>query len=169
MLWSLVILLILLIMVMVACVVVSGKRDEQNCRQVVHLIWTAIIAAACYTAFLLVPPDYYGLAVFMDGLYFLSTDWLVVNLLLFTTAYTGLEPPTKLPRYIIVLLALADSISFVVNTFTRHMFELEAEMMGMAGDCYWNVHFKQPHYIHRLFVYSIVLYSLLILLYRFIK
>lgn len=169
MFWLLVILLILLILVMVACVMISGKKEEKNQREVVHLIWAAVITAVCYTVFILVPSGYYRLAVFMDGLYFLSTDWLVVNLMLFTVSYTGVEPPSKLPRNMIVFLALVDSLSFIVNTFTCHMFDLKAEMIGKLGNNYWNIQLKTPHYIHRLFVYSIVLYSLVILSYRFIK
>ncbi|MCM1056761.1 MAG: EAL domain-containing protein [Firmicutes bacterium] len=164
-----VILLILLIMSMVVCIAVSGKREVQNRRNVVHLIWTAIITAVCYTAFILVPMGHYRLAVFLDGLYYLSTDWLVVYLLLFSVAYTQVGPPSTLPRRIIGMLAGLDSISLIVNTFTRHMFELEAAASDTLQLSYWRVHLKPAHFVHRLFVYAIVVYILVILTYRLVK
>lgn len=166
---SLVILLILLILSMIACVVVSGKKNVQNRRNVVHLIWTAIITSVCYTSFILVPVGQYRLATFLGGLYFLSTDWLVVYLLLFAVAYTRVEPPSRLPRRIIGLLAGLDSISLVVNTFTHHMFELETAIDDRLKINYWNIQLKPLHYAHRFFVYAIVVYSLVILIYRLVK
>lgn len=166
---SLVILLILLILSMIACVVVSGKKNVQNRRNVVHLIWTAIITSVCYTSFILVPVGQYRLATFLGGLYFLSTDWLVVYLLLFAVAYTSVEPPSRLPRRIIGLLAGLDSISLVVNTFTHHMFELETAIAERLKINYWKIQLKPLHYVHRIFVYIIVMYSLVILIYRLVK
>lgn len=166
---ALVILLIILILSMVACVVVSGKKNVQNRRNVVHLIWTAIITSVCYTLFILVPVGHYRLATFLGGLYFLSTDWLVVYLLLFAVAYTRVEPPSRLPRRIIGLLAGLDSISLVINTFTHHMFELETAIAERLKINYWNIQLKPLHYVHRIFVYVIVTYSLVILIYRLVK
>lgn len=165
----LVILLILLILSMVVCVLASCKKNVQNCRNVVHLIWMAIITSACYTAFILVPVGHHRLATFLDGLYFLSTDWLAVYLLLFTVAYTRVEPPSVLPRRVIGFLAGLDSVSLVVNTFTHHMFELEAAVNEKLKITYWNIQLKPLHYVHRVFVYTIVMYSLAALLYRLVK
>ncbi len=165
----LVILLILLILSMVVCVVVFGRRQGKSRPGVMQLIWTAIFTAICYTAFILVPAEHYRLAVFMDSLYFLSTDWLAVCLLFFATAYTEVEPSSRLPRYMIILFAAAESVSFAVNTFTLHMFELKAETAGKLGINYWDIQWKAPHLAHRIFVYSIVLYSLILFTYRLVK
>lgn len=161
--------LVLLISSMVACVVASNKKNVQNRSSVVHLIWTAIFTSTCYTAFILVPMEHYRLATFLDGLYFLSTDWLVVYLLLFIVGYTRVEPPSRLPRRMIGLLAGLDSISLVVNTFTNHMFELETAADEKLKIYYWNIQLKPMHYVHRVFVYAIVMYSLVILVYRLVK
>jgi len=154
---------------MVVCAVVFGKKSARNHREVIHLIWTAIIAVASYTVFILVPAEHYRPAVFMAGIYFLSTDWLVVYLLLFAVAYTREEPLPGMTRRIIGFLAGVDSVSFVVNTFTAHMFDLEADVAEKLGINYWDIRLKPPHFVHRVFVYSIVLYSLLLFTYRFIK
>ena len=165
----LVALLILLTVIMIVCVSTAHKKAVRNRRSVVHLIWAAVFTAVCYTGFILVPSDHCSLAAFMDSLYFLSTDWLVVYLMFFTADYTGVKPPSKVPRCIVGFLAGVDSISFIVNTFTRHMFDLKAAADDKLGLEYWEVQLKTPHFVHRLFVYSIVLYSLIIFSYRLVK
>ncbi len=166
---SLVALLIFLTVMMIVCVGIVNRKVVRNRKSVVHLIWTAVFTAACYTAFILVPPGWHRLAVFMDGLYFLATDWLVVYLMLFAAAYTDVHPISKIPRRVIGLLAGVDSISFLINTFTNHMFDLRSLRSEKLNLYYWDVQFRFPHAIHRVFVYSIVLYSLLILLYRLVN
>ena len=162
-------LLIALIISMVVCVVIATRSNIKNRSSVVHLIWTAVFTAGCYTVFILIPSGYDSLAYFASGLYFLSTDWLVVYLILFAAGYTNLRPPSKLPRRIISILAGVDSISFIVNTFTHHMFDLVRTKSQSMGVGYWDVQLKTPHTVHRFFVYSLVLYSLCILMYRRVK
>ena len=166
---ALVIMLILLTVIMIVCVSIVNKKAVRNRRSVVHLIWTAVFTAVCYTGFILIPSEHYRLATFMDGLYFLSTDWLVVYLMLFTAEYTGVRPLSKVPRCIVGFLAGVDSISFIVNTFTHHMFDLKAVADDKLGLEYWDIQLKMPHFAHRFFVYSIVLYSLIVFAYRLSK
>ncbi|MDE7300124.1 MAG: EAL domain-containing protein, partial [Lachnospiraceae bacterium] len=166
---GLVILLILLICIMLVCIRFSNRGDERNRRSVVQLIWTAVITTVCYTGFILVPSGQHRPAVFMAGLYYLSTDWLVVYLLLFAFSYTRLHPLSRLSLRVIGFLAGVDSISFLVNTFTNHMFDLERTTADDLQIQYWDVHLNAPHSVHRLFVYSLVLYSLGIFLYCLVK
>ncbi len=169
---ALVILLLILTAIMIACVGIVNKRAVRNRKSVVHLIWMAVFTAVCYTGFILVPARWHPMAMFMAGLYFLSTDWLVIYLMLFAADYTEIHPLSRLPRIVIGLLAGVDSLSFLVNTFTGHMFHLESawsEIGGSGGITYWNVSLRPPHYVHRLLVYSVVLYSLVIFLYKVIK
>lgn len=169
MIQTFIILLIALIVVMVVCIGIIGRRGVKNRRSVVHLIWTAVFTTVCYTGFLLVPSNHYRLAVFMDGLYFLSTDWLVVYLLLFATAYTQVLPLSKTSRRIIGSLAGVDSLSFIVNTYTNHMFDLQIVTADKLGIDYWDVQLHPLHSVHRVFVYAIVLYSLIIFSYCLVK
>lgn len=162
-------LLIVLIIAMIICVAIVNKNVIRNRDRVVQLINMAIITAGCYTAFILVPSSHGTLAAFLSGLYFLTTDWLVIYLMFFAAAYTHIQPPSILPRRMIGLLAGVDSISFIVNTFTRHMYELKTDVSNKLGIEYWNIQLKTPHTIHRLFVYGIVLYCLCIFVYRLVK
>lgn len=169
MLQALVTLLIFLIIMMIVCVRIANKRFIRDREIVIHLIWTAIFAAGCYTAFILVPSSQKTLATFASGLYFLATDWLVVYLMLFAAGYTHVSPPSRIPRIIIGLLAGVDSISFIVNIFTHHMYSLEIRTADSLKLEFWHVQLNTPHTVHRIFVYSIVLYSLCIFTYRLVK
>lgn len=166
---ALVVLLILLTVVMIGCIGIINKSVVRSRRSVVHLIWTAVFTTVCYTGFILVPSDHYCLAVFMDGLYYLSTDWLVVYLMLFAADYTQISPPSRVPKRIIGFLAGIDSISFLLNTFTHHMFDLQAATLDRPELEYWDVQLYPPHFVHRLFVYTMVLYSLAIFCYCLVK
>ncbi|MCH5275717.1 MAG: EAL domain-containing protein [Lachnospiraceae bacterium] len=166
---ALVTLLIILIILMIVCVRIVSKKVVRNYERAIHLIWAAIVTAACYTVFILVPPGHDKLAVFTSGLYFLATDWLVVFLMFFVADYTQIKPPSKLPRYTIAILTGVDSVSFIINTFTRHMYDLQSVTAYELGANYWDIQLKIPHAVHRMFVYGIVLYSLYILTYRLIK
>lgn len=157
---ALVILLILLTVVMIGSIGIINKRVVRNRRRVVHVIRAAIFTTVCYIGFLLVPFDHYNLAVFMDSIYYLAIDWLVVYMMLFAIDYTHVLVPSKTTMRVIGLLAGVDSISFLLNTFTHHMLDLQAVTSDELGMEYWDVQLYPPHFIHRIFVYAMVLYSL---------
>lgn len=166
---ALVTLLIVLIVLMRISVRIINKKGIKNSKRAVNLIWMAIVTATCYTVFIIVPSGYDTAAALVSGLYFLTTDWLVICLMFFVANYTQITPPSKAPRYIIAALAVVDSVSFIINTFTHHMFDLQFKIAEELGAGYWEIGLKLPHAIHRVFVYGIVLYSLCVLTYQFIK
>lgn len=161
--------LVLLIIVMLGCVIIANKKVVRNRSSVVSLIWTAVFTTVCYTGFILVPSNHYKLAVFMNGLHYLSVVWLVVYLMLFAAAYTRISPSSRLPRRIVGILAGIDSISFVINTYTHHMFDLKVGTSDTLGRDYWDVQLSPLYLVHLLFVYAIILYSLILFSYRLVK
>ena len=164
----LIICLILLTIIMIVCVTIAKRKGISNRSSVVPLIWTAIITSIIYTGFALVPSGQYRLAVFLYSLYFLSTDWLAICLMVFAVAYTRVPPPSKWWRGTIFFLAGADSVSYLVNTYTNHMLDLELIPSYMPGREYWHLQLYPLHFVHLLFVYAIVLYCLIILGYRLV-
>lgn len=162
-------LLLALISLMLVCVSFINRSHIKNRGRVVQLILMATFTVSCYMFFVLVPPEYAALAVFASGLYFLSTGWLVVFLMLFAADYTNIRPLSRAPRCVIGALACADSLSFLVNTFTHHMFEVESKMAEDFLTQYWKVQLKRPYIFHRIFVYSLAIYILCIFAYRLVK
>ena len=157
----------ILIIAMIACIGVICKYNTKNRKRMVWLIGMAIFTAAGYTASILIPASHPYLAVFMNGLYFIGTDWLAIALILFVADYTRLHPPTRLPRLLLASLAGIDSISLVVNTFTRHVFTMQRGTMSWAE--YWQVQYRPLQFVHLAFVYLMVAYCVFLLLYRLVK
>ena len=158
---------IILIIAMIVCIRIVSKGTIKDRKSIVRLICMGVFTMGFYVIFILIPPSQRHLAAFMGGLYYLATDWLAIYLMFFAAAYTQIQPPSRLPRRIIGALAGVDSISYLINTFTRHMFDLDIAVEERMGVEYWNLHFTTVHIIHLLFVYLIVIYSVSILAYRF--
>lgn len=166
MLQALAAILIILIIAMIVCVLIVNKKKIKNSKTILQLITMAIFTSGCYTTFILLPFDHETLATFVGGLYYLSTDWLAIYLMFFAADYTQIQPPSKMPRRVVGFIAGIDSISFVVNTFTHHMFDLDIGIVEDLGLEYWKMQFTSLYMVHLLFAYMVVLYSLCILAYR---
>lgn len=160
--------LILLMIAMIVCVLIVNKKKIKNSKTILQLIIMAIFTSGCYTAFILIPFSQETLATFMAGLYYLSTDWLAIYLMFFAADYTQIQPPSRMPRRVVGFIAGVDSISYVVNTLTHHMFDLDIDIVEDLGLEYWQMRFTSLHSVHLLFAYLIVLYSLCLLIYRLI-
>ena len=152
---------------MIACVRIILTDDVKNRTGMVRLIGMAIFTAAGYTVSILVPGSHPQLAVFMNGLYFIGTDWLAMVLMLFIADYTRIRLPSKLPRRLLCTVAGIDSISLIVNTFTRHVFTMERASLSWAD--YWQIQYRPLQFVHLSFVYLMVAYSVALLTYRMVK
>ena len=157
---------VLLIVALAACIRIICKENIRTRRSMVLLIGTAIFTAASYTASILVPAAYPRLAVFLDGLYFIGTDWLVIALIAFVSEYTRFRLPSKLPGRLLFALAAVDTLSFAVNPFTRHVFTLTRESLSWTD--YWQIHYEPTQFVHMGFVYLMAAYCVALLLYRLI-
>ena len=158
---------LILIISMIVCIRIVKQSSLRNRQSIIHLISVAILTAGSYAAFIVVPANYPRLATFLNGLYFIGTDWLAIVLIVFVAKYTRIHPPTRWARNGLYLFAALDSVSLIVNTFTHHLFDVRAEAMDW-GNC-WQLMFKPLYPIHLLFVYLMVAYCVFLLTYRLIK
>ena len=158
---------IIQIIVMMVCIKIIHKGNSAHRKNMLWLVGTAIITAAGYTASIVIPAGLQDLAVFFEGVYFIGTDWLVIVLMFFVSDYTSIYKPVKLPKLIFAGLAAVDSVSLVVNTFTRHMFTLERAALSWTD--YWQIRYQPLHYFHMYYVYFMVAFCVALLLYRMIK
>ena len=158
---------IIQIIVMLVCTRIVYKSNTGNRRSLFRLVVMAVVTAASYTISILIPDGHPSLAVFMEGAYFIGTDWLVLALLFFVADYADLHQLVKLPKMIFAIFAAADSLSLVINTVTRHMFTMEREISSWAA--YWKIQYRPLHYVHMYFVYFMVVFCIALLLYRMVK
>ena len=161
---ALVAIYIALILAMAVCLRVVGKSKVRNKRSMVLLIGMGIFTAGAYAALVLAPVGHSHMAEFINGLYFIGTDWMAIALILFTVDYTRIQMPTRRPRQILSALAVADSISLIANTFTGHDFTMARASARWTH--YWQVSYQPMHFVHLAFVYLMVAYSVALLLYR---
>ena len=155
------------IIAMIVCIRIIHKSVTGNRNTMLWLIGMAAFSAASYTVSIMVPSNYPSIAVLMEGLYFVGTDWVAIALIFFVADYTRIHPSTNVPRSILAVVALIDSVSLVVNTFTRHMFTMERGVLSWAQ--YWKIQYRPLHYVHIYFVYLMVAYCVILLLYRMVK
>ena len=123
-------------------------------------IGMALITIPIYSFF--VASKTYFSAMLFDALYFVCTDWLCFFMLLFTLAYTW-----KMNAIIPFSLALApalllDTVSLIVNTWTRHSFNLTLDTVS-ESIFYWSCKFTNLHYVHLAFCYMMFLTALILL------
>ena len=157
---------ILLIAAMIACVRIIMKDTTRNRESMIRLIGTAIFTATSYTISILIPADLPRLAIFMNGLYFIGTDWLAMILMIFVAYYTRSFLPTRMPRKLLIGIVVADTVSLIVNTFTQHVFTMTRGALSWVE--YWQVQYRLPQYAHMALVYLMVAHCFGLLLYRLI-
>ena len=158
---------IIQIIVMLICLRIIYNGNAASRRSMLWLVTTAILTAASYTVSIMIPANYPDLAVLMEGLYFIGTDWLVIALLYFVADYAYLHQAVRIPKLIFTAVACVDSVSLFINAFARHMFTMEREALTWME--YWQIRYTPLHYIHMYFVYFMVVFCVSLLLYRMIK
>jgi len=127
-----------------------------------YKIWIAmpvgggIFATIAYCLFLLAGPGNHDLAVFLDSLFFISTDWLSLLMFLFAISYTGiaLRYRRALGLFFSICCAI-DTIDLCINNFLHHMFDLVLKY-DHFGNFFWANNFKTLHILHLLLCYVMV-------------
>ena len=156
---------IVMIAALIICTVIVHRGNVNYKRNIVRMLLVAIFTAASYVGFILIPGGAPRLAAFMNGLYFVGTDWLAITLILFIADYTRLHLPVSWLRTVVFVLAGVDSVSLLINAATHHLFSVERVSLRWID--YWQISYTPLEYVHLTFVYLLVLYCVAILLYRF--
>ena len=145
---------------MMVCFGIILKGNASNRQILLRLVGVAIFTAASYLLFIVTPADRPTMAILMNGLYDLGTDWLAMILMFFVADYTRSYLPTRMPRKLLIALNIADSISLLVNTYTQHVFAVT------RGELTWVIQYRPMQYAHLALVYLMVAHCFGLLLYR---
>ena len=154
----------LLIVALAICLGILLKSSASNRMSMIRLIGMAIFTAMSYTAFMLIPAGYPRLAALMDGFYFIGTDWLAMILMFFIADYTHSFLPSRMPRKLLILLAVADTVSLLINPITQHAFTMTPGVLPWAN--YWQMQYGVGQIAHLSLVYLMVTHCFGLLLYR---
>ena len=164
-----VLLFILFASIMFVCIYKTKKANSTYSAVIIRLIFVGILSSLAYTVFLLVPMNNVKVATFFDGLYFVGTDWLSILLAEFAIEYTDLDKKRIKGIKVIRFIALVDSVSLLVNTYTKHMFTIEPAVSEFSNMVFWSATFKIPHYFHLFFCYISIMICIFLLVKKMTK
>ena len=152
-----------IIAVIVIILTIKIRKIKHELTKIIQCLYTCAIACILLNAADVLPIGETG-SVFLHGLYLAATDWLVIVLMVYARRYVRVNFGKKLTIAFCVL-ALADTISLVVNTFTRHIFDSQSASIGNTN--IFVARMKFPMYITHLAVaYLPVLIVLIIFGYK---
>lgn len=155
-------LILAMLAVLLVCCFVTVKKKSEYSGHLLRLMITAMITMGCYAGFLLSKSQ--RSAVLFDGLYFVGIDWVLLSMLSYVVKYTETRIPTKLYRNFLVLLALIDTVSMVVNVKTGHVFVIQRTTFRDTGVEYWGAGFRTYEYWHLAYCYLLVVIILFFLI-----
>ncbi len=147
--------------IMFIIVVKLMRMSSEYKKDVVPLIVVAIAAMFVYSAFVVCKS--YQAALFLNALYFIGTDWLAFYMLRFAISYSGYGVNLRPLFKPFIFLAAIDSMSLVINTFTRHTFDLSTRFNGK--EIFWISELYGVHWIHLSLCYVMVLSAMILLAY----
>ncbi|MBD5095824.1 MAG: EAL domain-containing protein [Lachnospiraceae bacterium] len=137
-----------IIAVIVIILTIKIRKIKHELTKIIQCLYTCAIACILLNAADVLPIGETG-SVLLHGLYLAATDWLVIVLMVYARRYVRINFGKKLTIAFCVL-ALADTISLVVNTFTRHIFDSQSASIGNTN--IFVARMKFPMYITHLAV-----------------
>lgn len=117
-----------------SCLLLSGvivllatlmyKRKNKYREYIIIPIVFSLYSILSYCLFLVTGPQSHNLAVFLDSLFFIGTDWMALYIMVFAIVYTeiGMKHKKTIVK-VASTFCFADTILLIVNNFTHHMFD----------------------------------------------
>ena len=163
---SFAVLYIILTALLIGSIVKAARSRSKMTGPVIKVIFAGAMTALLYALYLIAARYGRQPACFLLGMYYLSIDWLTYQLTDYAMEYTEVRLVTRLPRTILFVMILLDSISILVNNFTGHVFSMIQLYDGSNGQYYWT---SQPHGcmgIHLALCYVMVALTFIALIYK---
>lgn len=151
--------------------VIFVKKYNHPARRAVQYLFVAAVGSILCNAFAVLADNEWVSALF-QGMYLTSNLWLVVMLLNYVydcaCHYAGVNKLKKSGWWILFVLCATDTVSMVVNTWTRHVFSCREVFLADGSSYFENVatipEYGVPFYIiHLLLVYGMISMTLFVL------
>jgi len=114
---------LIMIILLVFCVQKASSKKSALGNSIAALLVIATIIVLASSIYLLLPSKFP--ALLFQSIYFLCFDWLTICLLNYTEHFTDMFKGNSPRRIVILGIAVADSISFLLNPFFHHIFNNE--------------------------------------------
>lgn len=139
----------------------QGKRNPlaRALRQLMVVV-TITVVASMAAVFVTVRE----IALFAQTVHYASTEWLLIFFLRFLEQYTEDNWSKKSAKVVIYTLAVANSLSVLLNCVFHHVVDCEYLDIGNGVMCYVFTTLSPWYYVHLCFVYILVVFNLGILL-----
>lgn len=158
------IILLLLILMALLKLKKNGNKPKNNKEITKILICsfvTIFISTLCYII------KNKQLSIIFYSLYLLSTDVLVYFLINFFSVYSGKKRVYNKTKNVMIFLILIDAISLVINSFTKHILNVEYVRLNQFG--FYRIIHSKFYLSHFIIVYFLVLFALYIIGIKMIK
>ena len=153
---------LLVMMLLITLNIIKIRKCEGRLAGIiVKILSIALFSVFVQTCFLMT--NYEMAALITQSLYFISIDWLLIYMLHFVQLYTGQFEENNIVKKICYTVAALETISFIVNIFTGHVFDIGKTVYKGVEYCIpsdYSVFFT----IHLVFSYVLVAFSVLALL-----
>ncbi len=164
--YSLVVLVISAIM-FVLYKLIKNRENQPLLRSIKRLLILSAVMSIFYSAAIVINSEM--LALLFYGLYFASTDFLILGLLSFIENYAEIKRKRGVLEYIFYGLAVADTLVMLVNVSTEFSFSC-AQTMTHDGIMYYRIcAVGIPYVIHRLYMVVLFAYAITIITHKFIN
>lgn len=110
------------LILLLVCVIISVKNKSAIAKQVRRLLIVTMLTLLSYRIFIITGKEFYGI-VFLS-LFSLFIDWLLIAFMDFTHEYTDSGFANRPLNIVMYVLAVADTISFVLNVRFKHAFHV---------------------------------------------
>ena len=102
-------------------------------------------------------------AILLTELYFISTDFLTLFMMIFAMEYTGFpERHKRNLKKAFTILCIIDTVSLLLNSFTKHLFNLQEYQMD--GVIFWSLKRFMMHSLHLFDCYVMVVITFVLLI-----
>lgn len=161
------ILLVIMIIALCICYRVTSKGKIESKSSLLRLYVCEIAVLLSYLAFLFSRTK--SQALFFNGLYYAGNVWYVILFFMYITDYTKVYRTVKRNDIIVTSLAMIDTCAMLLNNIWQFIFDLTLYVDYKNDEVVWLNIFKSFRYLHVSFYYIILIFSLILLIYKIHK
>lgn len=164
-------LIYLVILCILLCAIKVKKQVNKHKTELAETIYKLLmIALICITAnsiYKITANE--TVALFTHGLFFAMIDWLLLWMLLYVEQYTKTFQHSGWVKKIFYAVAIVDSLSMLLNTFTGHVFSLRYATFEAGYSFFVIAQFRFVYYLHLAYSYILVAFIVVFLFKKMIK
>lgn len=143
------------------------KSEGELKKPILHLLWLSVFTVVIKGIFLICENKI--TATVAIGCYYASIDWLLIVLLSYEEAYTGIFRGSKVFKRVTYGLAVLDSVSMLLNVFFGHIYVVVQHAYNDGYEGWSIIRSTIPFTLHLIFTYVLVAVCVMLLVEKTIR